>query len=70
MTLEHLNLRGTLKNIEPSIKDEDPQQDDGLALQESRQQNVGELGFDEYTSGGLGRHLGILSTTFLVCVPQ
>ncbi|KAJ9245058.1 hypothetical protein DTO169E5_925 [Paecilomyces variotii] len=27
---------------------------------------VGELSFDEYTQGGLGRHLGIVSTAFLI----
>jgi hypothetical protein len=27
---------------------------------------VGELAFEEYTQGGLGRHLGIVSTMFLV----
>lgn len=30
--------------------------------------DVGALAFDEYTQGGLGRHLGITSTTFLVYV--
>jgi hypothetical protein len=29
---------------------------------------VGELNFDEYARGGLGRHLGLFSTTFLMCV--
>lgn len=29
---------------------------------------VGELSFDEYTQGGLGRHLGIVSTAFLMLV--
>lgn len=29
---------------------------------------VGELAFDEYTQGGLGRHLGIFSTAFLMWV--
>jgi hypothetical protein len=29
---------------------------------------VGELNFDEYTQGGLGRHLGIFSTIFLMSV--
>ena len=27
---------------------------------------VGSLDFDEYTRGGLGRHLGIFSTIFLM----
>ncbi|KAL1979159.1 hypothetical protein VTN96DRAFT_6610 [Rasamsonia emersonii] len=27
---------------------------------------VGELAFEEYTQGGLGRHLGLFSTTFLI----
>lgn len=27
----------------------------------------GTLNFDEDTSGGLGRHLGLFSTTFLIC---
>ena len=27
---------------------------------------VGELSFEEYTSGGLGRHLGVWSTIFLM----
>lgn len=30
---------------------------------------VGELAFEEYTQGGLGRHLGLFSTTFLVYAP-
>ena len=29
-------------------------------------ENVGGLQFEEYTQGGLGRHLGIFSTTFLM----
>jgi hypothetical protein len=29
---------------------------------------VGELNFDEYTQGGLGRHLGVFSTIFLMSV--
>lgn len=33
-----------------------------------RDEIKGELKFEEYTQGGLGRHLGIVSTTFLVCV--
>lgn len=28
--------------------------------------DVGGLTFDQYTKGGLGRHLGITSTTFLM----
>lgn len=28
--------------------------------------DVGGLTFDQYTQGGLGRHLGITSTTFLM----
>lgn len=28
--------------------------------------NVGGLSFQEYTKGGMGRHLGVLSTTYLV----
>ena len=35
---------------------------------EVRTEDVGQLTFQEYTSGGLGRHLGIFSTTFLVYV--
>lgn len=31
---------------------------------------VGELDFDESTRGGLGRHLGIWSTIFLMYVPS
>jgi hypothetical protein len=31
--------------------------------------NPGELSFEETTSGGLGRHLGLFSTTFLMYVP-
>lgn len=27
---------------------------------------VGELNFDEYTRGGLGRHMGVFSTIFLM----
>lgn len=30
----------------------------------------GELTFEEDTSGGLGRHLGLFSTTFLMYVPS
>ena len=29
-------------------------------------QDAGELNFEEYTRGGLGRHLGVFSTTFLM----
>lgn len=29
---------------------------------------AGELDFEQYTRGGLGRHLGVFSTTFLMYV--
>lgn len=49
--------------IEP--KGDDPR----VALSDEVQtEDVGQLTFQEYTSGGLGRHLGIFSTTFLVYV--
>lgn len=35
---------------------------------ELRADDVGELAFEEYTQGGLGRHMGIFSTTFLMSV--
>lgn len=35
-------------------------------VQLPKPEDVGALHFDEYTKGGLGRHLGITSTTFLV----
>ncbi|QKX60187.1 uncharacterized protein TRUGW13939_07330 [Talaromyces rugulosus] len=37
---------------------------DGVEL--PKPNDVGALAFDEYTQGGLGRHLGVVSTTFLV----
>lgn len=37
-------------------------------VHEPGEQIHGELKYEEYTKGGLGRHLGIISTTFLVCV--
>lgn len=37
---------------------------DGVTL--PKPDDVGALAFDEYTQGGLGRHLGIVSTMFLV----
>lgn len=61
------SLYGNGKELEPSVE-ADIAQREGSDIQEARQKHVGELAFDEYTSGGLGRHLGILSTTFLVCV--
>ena len=61
------SLYGNGKELEPSVE-ADLAQGEGSDIQEARQKHVGELAFDEYTSGGLGRHLGILSTTFLVCV--
>ncbi|OJJ43631.1 hypothetical protein ASPZODRAFT_73910 [Penicilliopsis zonata CBS 506.65] len=35
-------------------------------LKEDSTPRVGELAFEEYTSGGLGRHMGISSTIFLI----
>lgn len=61
------SLYGNGKELEPSV-DADLAQREGSDILEARQKHVGELAFDEYTSGGLGRHLGLLSTTFLVCV--
>lgn len=60
------SLKGHGKELEPSVEVDLGQQLEGAEIQEARQKNVGELAFDEYTSGGLGRHLGVLSTTFLV----
>lgn len=31
---------------------------------------AGQLDFEQYTRGGLGRHLGVFSTTFLMYVPR
>lgn len=39
---------------------------DGVEL--PKPNDIGALAFDEYTQGGLGRHLGVVSTTFLVYV--
>lgn len=61
------SIYGNGKGLEPSVE-ADLTQREVSEIQEARQKNVGELAFDEYTSGGLGRHLGVLSTTFLVCV--
>lgn len=61
------SIYGNDKELEPSVE-ADLTQREVSEIQEARQKNVGELAFDEYTSGGLGRHLGVLSTTFLVCV--
>lgn len=40
----------------------EPQVSHGTGVDEG----VGNLTFDQYTTGGLGRHLGIVSTTFLM----
>lgn len=40
-----------------------PRVSDGTGVDEG----VGNLTFDQYTTGGLGRHLGVVSTTFLMC---
>lgn len=66
MASDHSSLYGGAKEVGPKV-DVDVAQGDS-DLQEARQENVGELEFDEYTQGGLGRHLGVLSTTFLVYV--
>jgi hypothetical protein len=50
--------------IEP--KEDDPR---GALSDAVPTEGVGQLTFQEYTSGGLGRHLGIFSTTFLVYGP-
>lgn len=61
------SLYGNGKEPKPSV-DADLAQREGSEIQDAQQRNVGELAFDEYTSGGLGRHLGVLSTTFLVYI--
>lgn len=67
MALNDSSLYGHGKELEPSV-DADLAQREGSDIQEARPKEVGELAFDEYTSGGLGRHLGVFSTTCLVYV--
>lgn len=40
--------------------------DEAIVSHASAIDDVGGLTFDQYTQGGLGRHLGITSTTFLM----
>ncbi len=46
----------------PTYSDDEPRVSHG----EGQDDGVGNLTFDQYTTGGLGRHLGIVSTTFLM----
>lgn len=51
----------------PQAKQLDPVAESADIVPESAEvDNVGGLSFQEYTKGGMGRHLGIVSTTFLV----
>ena len=38
----------------------------GVDNSENVKENTGDLAFKKYTAGGLGRHLGVFSTTSLV----
>lgn len=40
----------------------EPRTSDGIGSTET----IGALTFDQYTTGGMGRHLGVFSTTFLM----
>ncbi len=54
-------------NIDLMIRDKSPSQDgEDEKLGDERLLEPGELSFAEDTSGGLGRHLGLFSTTFLM----
>ncbi|OTA06983.1 hypothetical protein A9Z42_0077850 [Trichoderma parareesei] len=42
--------------------------DNGVQISETEfKEEVGGLHFDQYLAGGMGRHLGIFSTTSLMC---
>ncbi|KAL4988397.1 amino acid permease-domain-containing protein [Aspergillus falconensis] len=51
--------KGAELHVSPRLKSEN----DGLGESNAR---LGELGFGEYTQGGLGRHLGVFSTILLI----
>lgn len=57
--------------VRPSSDTSEQQKNEDVVQSTSVQpqaDGVGELAFDEYTQGGLGRHLGIVSTAFLMLV--
>lgn len=54
----------------PDLSKSEAQSDRGddprIASNEELREDVGDLTFEQYTAGGLGRHLGIFSTTSLM----
>ncbi|KAL6234574.1 amino acid permease-domain-containing protein [Aspergillus navahoensis] len=53
----------TTKGAELRVFPRSESENDGLGENNGR---IGELGFDEYTQGGLGRHMGVFSTILLI----
>ncbi len=54
-------------NIDLLVRDKSPSQDsEDENIRDKRLLEPGELSLADDTSGGLGRHLGLFSTTFLM----
>lgn len=61
--LEHAAKMTTSSSEKQNYSDDgvEPHVSHGAAVE-----GIGGLTFDQYTTGGMGRHLGIISTTFLM----